>query len=627
MNKQQINKRVYERCLLTEVTPYETPLLFSNWGAYNYFHTLKRNAPPLWKTFFDAGTPTIPYRFKIKKDLQDFRTLCLVHPAASPRVVDLYSRFDTMIVRACQKSRFSLRAPHSIARYFILGRGDDSRTKYVEQLDESRAYASSYFTYKHFSHLHRFYESDMFSNLEQSFARLQHFDIAKCFPSIYTHSISWAIRGKHYAKQVAITDGKRDHSLGGSFDHLMQLINHNETHGVVVGPEMSRIFAEIILQDIDIKVERKMLDSNSQWGRDYCCVRYIDDIFFFYNQSPTADHFEAFLRSECEQYKLYLNDTKRSTHTRPFITDLSIGKINISRYVEDLAQRVQDSEGAKRLSSARELNAVRAVVHTARDQMHGLTSFFLAALTNKLHLLKKHKEEDAVTLLSVFVDLAFHWVRIDTRVASVYKLTRFTLTVLEYAEGFSSHHKTQILDLLFAKISGALEASISSQAFVESMNLLISASVMGRRYLFPEGLISRIIHSSKQVHADDIVPHKRLSYFEIVTLLYYIRNYKPYHRAKKEIINDACYILEHCPINAYSESAHLLCDLLSCPYLNKATKNRLLASALVSVTVDKSPTAVNRYRNFGERHSWFFNWNTDDDLTSLLRKKEFMLTY
>ena len=47
--------------------------------------------------------------------------------------------------------------------------------------------------------------------------------------------------------------------VGDAFDNLMQSVNARETNGIVIGPEFSRIFAEIILQYIDQKVEQELL--------------------------------------------------------------------------------------------------------------------------------------------------------------------------------------------------------------------------------------------------------------------------------------------------------------------------------------------------------------------------------
>ena len=42
------------------------------------------------------------------------------------------------------------------------------------------------------------------------------------------------------------------------FDKFMQHVNYNETAGIAIGPEFSRIFAEIIFQSIDVKAEIKL---------------------------------------------------------------------------------------------------------------------------------------------------------------------------------------------------------------------------------------------------------------------------------------------------------------------------------------------------------------------------------
>src|SRR6185437_3430328 len=66
-------------------------------------------------------------------------------------------------------------------------------------------------------------------------------DIAKYFPSIYTHSIPWALHGKEAAKK------DRTKKLWGNIiDAYMRASNSNQTKGVPIGTDTSRIIAEII---------------------------------------------------------------------------------------------------------------------------------------------------------------------------------------------------------------------------------------------------------------------------------------------------------------------------------------------------------------------------------------------
>ena len=110
------------------------------------------------------------------------------------------------------------------------------------------------------------------------------FDIQSCFDSIYTHSIAWAISGGVDLYKDNF-EGIPDKSLGYIWDKIMQEMNYNETNGIVIGPEFSRIFAEVILQHVDQRVEQGLLNKGFILNTDYECYRYVDDYFFFYNRS------------------------------------------------------------------------------------------------------------------------------------------------------------------------------------------------------------------------------------------------------------------------------------------------------------------------------------------------------
>lgn len=73
-------------------------------------------------------------------------------------------------------------------------------------------------------------------------------DISRFYPSIYTHSIAWAAYGKEKVKRnVNLYRG----SLADRLDSLIRLCNRNQTIGIPIGPETSRIIAEIISSAID----------------------------------------------------------------------------------------------------------------------------------------------------------------------------------------------------------------------------------------------------------------------------------------------------------------------------------------------------------------------------------------
>ena len=55
-------------------------------------------------------------------------------------------------------------------------------------------------------------------------------DISKCFQSIYTHSLTWALIGKEAAKTNRYGNWYND------IDKFSQNIKDGETHGLLIGP-------------------------------------------------------------------------------------------------------------------------------------------------------------------------------------------------------------------------------------------------------------------------------------------------------------------------------------------------------------------------------------------------------
>jgi len=82
---------------------------------------------------------------------------------------------------------------------------------------------------------------------------------------------------------------KDKETFGYKFDKLLMDLNYNETNGIVIGPEFSRIFAEIILQRIDLHVLRRTEEQGLKHKTDYEVFRYVDDYFLFCNDEHVKD--------------------------------------------------------------------------------------------------------------------------------------------------------------------------------------------------------------------------------------------------------------------------------------------------------------------------------------------------
>lgn len=147
--------------------------------------------------------------------------------------------------------------------------------------------------------------------------------------------MAWATQGGKQAYKRSFT-GRDTSSFGGIFDTVMQRLNYNETSGIVIGPEFSRIFAEIILQHVDRSVEHAMEKQEKEYknGRDYQLYRYVDDYFLFYNDDLVKAKIIESLHRELEEYRMKISREKTKEFEHPFITEISRAKILIDNLID-----------------------------------------------------------------------------------------------------------------------------------------------------------------------------------------------------------------------------------------------------------------------------------------------------
>lgn len=124
-----------------------------------------------------------------------------------------------------------------------------------------------------------------------------HADVASCFPSIYTHSIPWALHGKTTSKKL-----KSMTVLAGNLlDKCTQITRDQQTNGLLIGPHSSNIISEIILTKIDAELQAKGFKRIS---------RHIDDYTFYADDYAQAECFVKHLGLCLRGFEMSLNDKK-----------------------------------------------------------------------------------------------------------------------------------------------------------------------------------------------------------------------------------------------------------------------------------------------------------------------------
>ena len=177
---------------------------------------------------------------------------------------------------------------------------------------------------------------------EKKYDAMVQIDVGKCFDSIYTHSLPWAVLGKDQTK-FHLEESKD--TFGGHFDAIMQALNHKETNGIVIGPEFSRVFAEIILQSVDAELIKELAEgANLTHKVDYEIFRYVDDFFVFYNEESTQSKIFETLQQILKSKKLSINTGKIKHYQKPIITEITIAKERISMLLNDEINPVSEEE-------------------------------------------------------------------------------------------------------------------------------------------------------------------------------------------------------------------------------------------------------------------------------------------
>jgi len=628
-------------------------MLFSNEGFYKLVSNGKYN------TFFDrilqlskAGGDGrkygIPFNYEIRKNIEgDTRTLSVIHPYCQFYFIELYEKYDSLMLHLCSKSHISLRRISKVAKFFyspdFVYPEDNHKNAELEVepdiLNIESQYLKSYFTYYPIDLIYKFYDRNEFQRLEQRFNYLMEFDISKCFYHIYTHSVTWAVKDKESAKRNA-----REKSFENSFDKLMQLANYNETNGIIVGPEISRIFAEIILQQVDINIYKR-LEEYYKYGVDYEVRRYVDDYFVFSNDPKILETVKKGFQKELGFYKLYLNPTKSDIKTPPFITNVTVGKRELQELLLSLYESLFEIKeikivGIEKLEQVKVLTRIRRPKSISQKfikdfqcivKRNNLTyailskdiiRFFKTKFTKILKEGELEKDKEVVeNLFITLFDILFYAYSLNINSNTTFKLAQIIVLACKYLE----NQKPDLKHSIYSKISKEADfvltnfhrKSKTSETNIEILNLILALKKLDDSY----GLSVKKLREILGI--DKAEGFKRLNYFHIITLLYYIENKAVYADLKKEIENniEIRFSEDEDPFSK-SELTMLFFDYINCPFVDDRSKRKTMKSSGYATS-----NLTDKIREITEQEIWFMNWNTEIDLERVLKKKEWGSSY
>lgn len=624
-----MNKSKY-RTLLSEVLPYETPLFFDNFGFYDKI--VNGDIDMSWlKSSFPKINFSIPFNYNVKRNGgKSARCLSIIHPAQQLNIVDFYEKYDMLLVKNSVGSPFSLRHINDIAKLYydcsheLIVDYDKTKLEIDEYNRDEKVYVS-YFTYKDIDRMYKFFKDMPMFRLEQKYEKMRKLDVAKCFYHIYTHSITWAMEGKKYAKA-----NKAKNRLSSEFDHLMQCCNYNETNGIVVGPEVSRIFAEIIFRRIDFRVLEKLKAEDVIFGRDYELRRYVDDMMIFANNDIVLDKIEIIIKDELEQYKLYVNGAKTVTYTRPFGTPLSCCKQHLIEICAELKDIIKQSKCPLYKNSLKFFRSFRTVASEHSLEYGELNRMVLSLLVNLVKRDDFEGDDSDAKLKSwlTVLDIAFYIFTLDMSVTASLHLCRIILQVDKAFREESAQMFTPIKEKLYSEAKRILNihSNISEANLtpIEVINPLLAMKSFGINVCDNKD-IKRLFLLEK----GDTIDCSRLNYFNICSLLMLISDDTEFADIKNELSRTIEKKYSDYGDNTWtkeSEMVLLFFDLMTCPFLDNTYKNNLIVNS--HLCQNTSNTGFWRIKLQGNFRRWFFDWEMSPSaLDYYLKKKEYRPTY
>lgn len=706
-----------ERVILSDVLPYEIPITFSNRHFYNFLVKnkikVKTCADGSKKVVWQDGNifigeilkllfgfkqdkvilnnemeisskidlKKVPFSFKISHKENDFRDLSIIHPKNQLDIIEFYDNYRDTILYYSNISQFSIRKPNKVAKY-IYQKPKKLKREFGKEIDEKNdaefktkyENLKNFFHIKEYSNIHKFYESYQYHQCEKKYNKLYKFDISKCFDSIYTHSIAWALLNKEIVKDT-LPDA--DSTFAGLFDRIMQNLNYGETNGIIIGSEFSRIFAELILQQIDKTVYDELRSKKEKFHKkDYEVFRYVDDYFVFYNDEATKEEILSLYKLELRKYKMYLNDSKAKLYDKPIITELSIAKQKISDLLnKDLAFKVNEQdkivevgeevdEGTETdseveeskeskykiyVSSNKLITRFKTIIKETKVEYKDILNYVLASIDKKVEKListydeseRNLRKEKAYTVaLLQILDITFFLYSVSPRVNSTIKLCMVIDKITSFLnrnnkdklETFSFDNKHRVFKKISDEISQVLNKNKYSENIqVETLYLLIALRELGREYRLDIKLLCKYFNIGTDDTDESKFAISPLNYFSITVLFFYIKDADRYKYLRYELMKYVTNLLKtegRDNIRKKAELVFLLLDMLTCPYLddktkiNKDEKYRYKKKLL-------SLAGVNSEHHIGiieKENFWFTKW-TDFNFGSELKSKRSQEVY
>ena len=184
-------------------------------------------------------------------------------------------------------------------------------------------------------------------------------DISRFFYSIYTHSLYWAVSGK---REKAPRDNFYNHA-----DFLIRKSQMEQSIGIPVGPDISKVFSEIVAIGIDLKFKKY------NKIKDIEVLRYVDDYWIGVKDRSDIDKSYINITKAIRFFKLDVNENKTNIYEGNFVTSTQWK----NKLTYEIKQSMADKD-AEGLRSA--LEGVFQYAYSKKDD--GVLKYYIKYFSN-----------------------------------------------------------------------------------------------------------------------------------------------------------------------------------------------------------------------------------------------------
>lgn len=339
--------------ILTDLLPYELSERFSYKPFYDFLMD-KKNQVSILKIInelrelrakgnmlFQGSWATTPLKYNIVKNKDANREMSLLQPLSILNIylfIELYQK--DILSYFSKNSIFSLRYHRKKTGLYY----KKSAKKIIEYFDFEKVLqmgkkaiqrSGAFFDIVKFQSPNSFIDSQIWENANLRFNYYAFMDYKSCFDSIYSHAYKWIIDSKE----------AKNSNLFITIDRIIQNINGKSSNGLVVGPEFSRMIAEILLQHIDGKVALQLMSDGINYDEQYVAFRYVDDIFIFASTQEVLDSVIKTFGAIGEMYRMHLNDLKKENGITPYLPKRWMDKTrSLSSLIDTMFYKVSTKE-------------------------------------------------------------------------------------------------------------------------------------------------------------------------------------------------------------------------------------------------------------------------------------------